>query len=116
LSDIKTLTKEQIESIFQDTHEADMENNGQVKDFKIFTAPGIRLVYKENNMKKTDKERLDEALMLMDKMSEALRSAWRFINRVYEDGEELADKVNDVIETYEYTTTKWEDEDEEDKA
>jgi hypothetical protein len=32
---------------------------------------------------------------------------------VYEDGEELADKVNDVIETYEYTTTKWEDEDEE---
>jgi hypothetical protein len=66
---------------------------------------------KENTMKKTDKERLDEALMLMDKMSEMLRVAWRFINRTWEDGEELADKVNDVIDTYEYTTTKWEDED-----
>jgi len=87
MSDTKHLTKEQIESISKT---------------------------KEVTIKKTDKERLDEALMLMDKMKETLSAAWRFINRVYEDGEELADKVNDVIETYEYTTTKWEDEDEDD--
>ena len=94
MSDTKPLTKEETKSMLE-----------EIRD--------VSTSYEEKTMKKTDKERLDEALMLMDKMSEALRSAWRFINRVYEDGEELADKVNDVIETYEYTTTKWEDEDEE---
>ena len=94
MSDTKPLTKEETKSMLE-----------EISD--------VSSSYEEKTMKKTDKERLDEALMLMDKMSEALRSAWRFINRVYEDGEELADKVNDVIETYEYTTTKWEDEDEE---
>ena len=93
MSDTKPLTKEETKSMLE-----------EISD--------VSSSYEEKTMKKTDKERLDEALMLMDKMSEALRSAWRFINRVYEDGEELADKVNDVIETYEYTTTKWEDEDE----
>ncbi len=92
MSDTKPLTKEAVKSMLE-----------EIRD--------VTSSYEEKTMKKTDKERLDEALMLMDKMSEALRSAWRFINRVYEDGEELADKVNDVIETYEYTTTKWEDED-----
>ena len=95
MSDTKPLTKEETKSMLE-----------EIRD--------VSSSYEEKTMKKTDKERLDEALMLMDKMSEALRSAWRFINRVYEDGEELADKVNDVIETYEYTTTKWEDEDEDD--
>ena len=95
MSDTKPLTKEETKSMLE-----------EIRD--------VTSSYEEKTMKKTDKERLDEALMLMDKMSEALRSAWRFINRVYEDGEELADKVNDVIETYEYTTTKWEDEDEDD--
>ena len=95
MSDTKPLTKEETKSMLE-----------EISD--------VSSSYEEKTMKKTDKERLDEALMLMDKMSEALRSAWRFINRVYEDGEELADKVNDVIETYEYTTTKWEDEDEDD--
>jgi hypothetical protein len=104
LSDTKLLTKEQIESISKDTS-------------ALLRLASCRLAScrSEVNMKKTDKERLDEALMLMDKMKETLSAAWRFINRVYEDGEELADKVNDVIETYEYTTTKWNDEDEEDE-
>ena len=93
MSDTKPLTKERVKSMLE-----------EIRD--------VSTSYEEVTMKKTDKERLDEALMLMDKMKETLSAAWRFINRVYEDGEELADKVNDVIETYEYTTTKWEDEDE----
>jgi uncharacterized coiled-coil DUF342 family protein len=96
MSDTKPLTKERVKSMLE-----------EIRD--------VSTSYEEVTMKKTDKERLDEALMLMDKMKETLSAAWRFINRVYEDGEELADKVNDVIETYEYTTTKWEDEDEDGK-
>ena len=90
MSDTKRLTMEDIKSI------TGVENKGG----------------NMSNEKKLE-ERLNEALALLDKYKTVVESMRRIIARVVEDADTAVDNSVDCDDQYDYLTTSWDDEDDE---